>query len=62
MEYRLANNFEVDVKKIDNGFIVQVNNPDEPRLPQTFFANELEAYEFAAQQIANVIEALKNEA
>ena len=59
MKYKLSNMFEVSVKKIENGFLVMSNHPDQARIPQTFFANELEAYEFAALQIANIIEELK---
>lgn len=60
MEYKLSNNYEVHVNKIANGFVVMTSHPDKTGLPQTFFANELDAYEFAAQEISNIIEVLKN--
>lgn len=60
MEYKLIGQYDISVKKISNGFVVIVQNPDEATSPQTFFANELDAYEFAAHEISNVIEVLKN--
>lgn len=60
MEYKLIGQYDISVKKINNGFVVVVQNPDEVTSPQMFFADELEAYEFAALQISNVIEVLKN--
>lgn len=59
MKYKLINQYDISVEKIANGFVVVVQHPDESTSPQTFFADELEAYEFAALQLANVIEELK---
>lgn len=59
MEYKYSNSYDLTVKKIDNGFVVQTSNPDTAGVPQMFFADELEAYEFAALEIAKVIEELK---
>lgn len=59
MKYKLSNHYELTVQKIENGFLVRVNHPDNAGVPSHFFASEMEALEFAAAQLAKVIEELK---
>ncbi len=60
MKYSLSRDYDITVRQIDNGFMVVISNPDSPNTTQMFFAAELDAYEYAAKILADVIEGIKN--
>ena len=55
LEYKLSSSFDVTVKKIENGYLVNYSHPDEPGVQTHYFDLELDAYDFAAKLFKKVI-------